>query len=32
VARLLNRVLVYGVVAAVTAVVAYVTIMPGAQK
>jgi multidrug efflux system membrane fusion protein len=32
VARLLNRALVYGVVAATTAIVAYVTVMPGVQK
>ena len=32
VARLLNRALVYGVIAATTAIVAYVTVMPGVQK
>lgn len=32
VARPLNRALVYGVIAAVTATVAYVTVMPGVQK
>jgi multidrug efflux system membrane fusion protein len=32
VARLLNRALVYGVIAAVAATVAYVTVMPGVQK
>jgi multidrug efflux system membrane fusion protein len=32
VARLLNRALVYGVVAATAAIVAYVTVMPGAPK